>query len=68
MIEGYHTGQRYLDEIRRTLFRICLSFIKRMLKTNFFVPEKHALVFALDPGILTDLGPTFTSDLPRQGF
>jgi len=66
MIEGYHTGQRYLDDIRRTIFRICLSFIKKMLKTNFFVLEKHALAFRLDPGILTDLGPTFTSDLPQE--
>jgi len=66
MIEGYNTGHRYLDDVRRTIFRICLFFIKRTLKTNFFVPEKHAFAFRLDPGILTDLGPTFTSDLPQE--
>jgi len=66
MVENYHTGHRYLDEIRRTIFRLCLFFIQRTLKTNFFVPEKHALAFRLDPGILGDLGPEFTSDLPPE--
>ncbi|MBP1741859.1 MAG: glutamate dehydrogenase, partial [Deltaproteobacteria bacterium] len=66
VIEGYHTGHRYLDELRRAIFRICLFFIKRTLKTNFFVPEKHALAFRLDPGILTDIEPALTSDLPQQ--
>ncbi|MBP1740247.1 MAG: glutamate dehydrogenase [Deltaproteobacteria bacterium] len=65
MIEGYNTGHRYLDEIRRTIFKTCLFFIQRTLKTNFFVPEKHALAFRLDPGILSDLEQTFTSDLPQ---
>jgi glutamate dehydrogenase len=65
LIEGYNTGHRYLDEVRRTIFRTCLFFIQRTLKTNFFVPEKHALAFRLDPGILSDLGPAFTSDLPQ---
>ena len=65
VIEGYNTGHRYLDEVRRTIFRTCLFFIQRTLKTNFFVPEKHALAFRLDPGILNDLDPAFTSDLPE---
>jgi glutamate dehydrogenase len=65
VIEGYNTGHRHLDEIRRTIFQTCLFFIRRTLKTNFFVPEKHALAFRLDPGILSDLGPRFTSDLPK---
>jgi glutamate dehydrogenase len=64
-IEGYNTGHRYLDEIRRTIFRACLSFIHHTLKTNFFVPEKHALAFRLDPAYLAELGPEFTSDLPK---
>jgi len=66
LIEGYHTGHRYLDEVRRAVFRVCLFFITRTLKTNFFVPEKHALAFRLDPEILVDLEPAFTSDLPQQ--
>ena len=66
VIEGYHTGNRYLDEVRRTVFQVCLFFIKRTLKTNFFVPEKHALSFRLDPGILADIESAFTSDLPQQ--
>jgi glutamate dehydrogenase len=65
VIEGYNTGHRYLDEVRRTIFRTCLFFIQRTLKTNFFVPEKHALAFRLDPEILGDLGQAFTSDLPQ---
>ncbi len=63
-IEGYNTGHRQLDEFRRTVFRAALSFIRRTLKTNFFVPEKHALAFRLDPAYLADLGAEFTSDLP----
>jgi glutamate dehydrogenase len=63
-IEEYNTGHRQLDEFRRTIFRTTLSFVRRTLKTNFFVPEKHALAFRLDPSYLDDLGPEFTSDLP----
>jgi glutamate dehydrogenase len=66
VIEGYNTGHRYLDEVRKTIFEICLFFIRRTLKTNFFVPEKTAIGFRLDPRILTDLGPTFISDLPQE--
>lgn len=64
-VAGYNTGQRYLDEIRKTIFRTCILFIRHTLKTNFFVPEKHALAFRLDPAYLTDLGPEFTADLPE---
>ena len=63
-IEEYNTGHRQLDEFRRSIFRTALSFIRRTLKTNFFVREKHALAFRLDPAYLSDLGPEFTSDLP----
>jgi glutamate dehydrogenase len=63
-IEEYNTGHKQLDEFRRTIFRTALSFIRRTLKTNFFVQEKHALAFRLDPAYLSDLGPEFTSDLP----
>jgi len=63
-IEEYNTGHKQLDEFRRTIFRTALSFIRRTLKTNFFVQEKHALAFRLDPEYLSDLGPEFTSDLP----
>jgi glutamate dehydrogenase len=63
-IKEYNTGHRQLDGFRRTIFRTTLSFVHRTLKTNFFVPEKHALAFRLDPAYLDDLGPEFTSDLP----
>jgi len=64
-VEGYNTGHRYLDEVRRTVYRCCLIFITHTLKTNFFVLEKQALAFRLDPGYLTELGDAFTSDLPQ---
>ncbi len=64
LVEGYNTGHRHLDEIRRTIFRTALLFVRHTLKTNFFVPEKHALAFRLDPAYLKELGPEFTADLP----
>ncbi len=64
-LSSYNTGNRYLDETRKTVFHACLSFIKHTLKTNFFVPEKHALAFRLDPAFLAELSPDFTSDLPQ---
>jgi glutamate dehydrogenase len=63
-VEGYNTGHRYLDEVRRSVYRCCLIFITHTLKTNFFVLEKQALAFRLDPGYLKQLGAEFTSDLP----
>jgi len=63
-IRDFNTGHRHLDELRREIFNACLIFIRRTLKTNFFVPEKHALAFRLDPAYLADLGPGVTDDLP----
>jgi glutamate dehydrogenase len=63
-IKNYNTGYRYLDDIRRTIFQTCLLFIRHTLKTNFFVPEKHALSFRLNQAYLSELGPDVTSDLP----
>jgi glutamate dehydrogenase len=64
-IDDFNTGHRYLDDVRKTIFRTALSFIAHTLKTNFFVPEKHALAFRLDPAFLGELGAEFTSDLPQ---
>lgn len=64
-VEEYNTGHRFLDEIRRTIFRCCLLFIQNTLKTNYFVLIKQALAFRLDPAYLADLGPQFTADLPQ---
>jgi glutamate dehydrogenase len=63
-VGDYNTGHRYLDEVRRTIFRCCLAFITHTLKTNFFVLEKQALAFRLDPAYLAELGPEMTADLP----
>lgn len=65
VLDDYNTGHRYLDEIRKTVFRTCLFFVRHTLKTNFFVPEKHALAFRMDPEFLDELGAAFTSDLPQ---
>jgi glutamate dehydrogenase len=64
MIENHSTGRRHIDDHRRTIFKCCLSFIQHTLKTNFFVLEKQALAFRLDPAYLTDLGENTTADLP----
>ena len=56
-VRDYNTGHRHLDDVRRDVFRCCLAFIKHTLKTNFFVLEKQALAFRLDPAYLAELGP-----------
>lgn len=66
LVENYDTGRRFLDGFRRTIFRCALSFIKYTLKSNFFIAEKHALAFRLDPAYLDELGEQFTSDLPAD--
>ncbi len=63
-VEDYDTGHAHLDDLRRTVFRCCLGFIDHTLKTNFFVKEKQALAFRLDPVYLSGLGPTATVGLP----
>jgi len=65
IVDDYNTGHRYLDEIRRAIFRCGLSFIRNTLKTNFFVLVKQALSFRVDPAYLAELGPDYTSDLPQ---
>lgn len=65
-VEGYNTGHRWLDDIRRAVYRCCLLMIMHALKTNFFVIEKQALAIRLDPAYLRDMGHEFTSDLPDQ--
>ncbi|MBN2034545.1 MAG: NAD-glutamate dehydrogenase, partial [Deltaproteobacteria bacterium] len=64
-IDDYNTGHRYLDDLRKTIFHTALIFIRNTLKTNFFVPEKHALSFRLDPSFLSEMSAECTSDLPE---
>lgn len=66
LIEQYNTGRRFLDKYRRRIFNCALIFIRNTLKTNFFVPQKHALAFRLDPVYLEQLGGDFISDLPPE--
>lgn len=65
-VDNFNTGRRLLDETRRTIFRCAMSFINHCLKTNFFVPEKHALAFRLNPVYLDELDVSFTADLPKD--
>ncbi|WP_224984362.1 NAD-glutamate dehydrogenase domain-containing protein [Geomonas agri] len=65
-IESYNTGHRYIDDLRRSIFRCAIAFIRNTLKTNFYVREKHALAFRLDPAYLAELAPEFTADLPPE--
>jgi glutamate dehydrogenase len=64
-VEGYNTGHRWLDDLRRAVYRCALLLVTHTLKTNFFVVEKQALAFRLDPGYLRLLGKEFTADLPE---
>jgi glutamate dehydrogenase len=64
-IGEFSTGHRHLDEIRRTIFRCALSLIRHTLKTNFFVLEKQALAFRLDPAYLNELPVEAIADLPK---
>ncbi|MDD2856898.1 MAG: NAD-glutamate dehydrogenase, partial [Desulfuromonadaceae bacterium] len=64
-VEGYNTGHRWLDDIRRSVYRCALLLVTHTLKTNFFVVEKQDLAFRLDPGYLRMLGKEFTADLPE---
>lgn len=64
-VEGYNTGHRWLDGIRRAVYRCCFLMIMHALKTNFFVVEKQALAVRLDPAYLRDMGSEFTGDLPE---
>ena len=66
VIADYNTGHHYLDETRRTIFNCARLLIEHTLKCNFFVAEKHALAFRLDPVYLEQLGETFTADLPAE--
>lgn len=65
-IVEYNTGRKFLDQYRRRIFNCALLFIRHTLKTNFFVSQKHALAFRLDPAYLDQLGTDFISDLPTE--
>lgn len=66
LVGRYTTGRRFLDDFRRRIFNCALLFIRYTLKTNFFVSEKHALIFRLDPEYLNHLGGDFTTELPAD--
>lgn len=63
-VKTFNTGHKHLDDLRRTIFQCCLALIRNTLKTNFFVSDKQAFAFRLDPMFLAELGIEFISDLP----
>ncbi len=63
-VKHFNTGHKHLDDLRRTIFRCALTFIRHTLKTNFFVSEKRAFAFRLNPAYLAELGPEAIADLP----
>jgi glutamate dehydrogenase len=65
-VEAFNTGHRAVDELRRSIFRCTVTFIRNTLKTNFYVPEKDALAFRLDPAYLRELAPECSADLPKE--
>ncbi len=65
-VEEFNTGHKHITDFRREVFLTCVTFIRNTLKTNFFVPEKHALAFRLDPAYLEELPGKFTADLPPR--
>jgi len=65
-IREFNSGRKHLDEFRRTVFKCAILFIQHTLKTNFFVTDKHALSFRIDPAYLEILGERFTADLPSD--
>lgn len=65
-VNDYNTGHRWLDELRRSIYQCCLLFITHTLKTNFFIVEKQALAFRLDPAYLRLLDSSCTADLPQE--
>ena len=50
-IGAYNTGHKHLDEVRRMVYKTCFLFVANTLKTNFFIPEKHALAFPTVPQV-----------------
>lgn len=65
-VNEFNTGHKHITDFRREVFETCITFISNILKTNFFVPEKHALVFRLNPAFLEELPQKFIADLPPR--
>lgn len=51
-ISEINTGMREKDVVLKTIFRSALNFLENIRKTNFFVSDKVALAFRLDPAFM----------------
>jgi glutamate dehydrogenase len=67
LIERQDTGKELSDFRRKTVLRKALGFVDWTLKTNFFVSNKGALSFRLDPRALQDTHAAF-ADIPYGIF
>ncbi|MBS0656124.1 MAG: NAD-glutamate dehydrogenase [Verrucomicrobia bacterium] len=55
LIERQDTGKEHADTRRKTVLMFGLYFVDACLKTNFFLPNKAALSYRLDPYVLERL-------------
>ena len=55
LIDRLDTGQAINDTRRKNILKLSLSFIDHTLKTNFYLPNKSAFSFRLDPKYLDDI-------------
>jgi len=51
-IDGINSGLAERDMWARNIFRALLDWVENTRKTNFFVPDKGALAFRLDPAFM----------------
>jgi len=56
LVDQLDTGHEYHDNRRKNIFRQSMNFIAYTLKTNFYLKNKTALAFRLDPEYLNHAG------------
>lgn len=66
-IERINSGDPDKDHLVRGVFAAVLNFAESIVKTNFFVPDKSALAFRLDPAFMAfypTLGTAYDAAFP----
>ena len=68
-ISAINSGVAERDNLSRNIFRALLNFTDSILKTNFFVVDKGALAFRLDPAFMKfyeELSPEYGKSFPAD--
>ncbi len=68
-IDGMNTGMQEKDNLVKTIFRALLNFFNHIYKTNFYVENKTALSFRLDPAFMSffeGIATEYTAAFPEQ--